>query len=102
MVIHGEVSAVNKGQRYVVASSADRSDVQIPYDYLVLTTGQRHIYFGHDEFERFAPGLKSLADGVAIRNRILQAFEQAEAEEDPSAHPELLTFVLRWRRTYRR
>jgi NADH dehydrogenase FAD-containing subunit len=78
----------------VVASSADRSEVQISYDYLILATGQRHSYFGHDEFERFAPGLKSLGDAVAIRNRILQAFEQAEAEEDPSAHPELLTFVL--------
>ncbi len=93
-VVLGEVSAVNKEQRYVVASSADRSEVQIPYDYLILATGQRHSYFGHDEFERFAPGLKSLADAVAIRNRVLQAFEQAEAEEDPSRHPELLTFVL--------
>jgi NADH dehydrogenase FAD-containing subunit/cytochrome bd-type quinol oxidase subunit 2 len=93
-VILGEVSAVNKDQRYVVASTADRSEVHIPYDYLILATGQRHSYFGHNEFERFAPGLKSLGDAVAIRNRILSAFEQAEAEEDPSAHPELLTFVL--------
>src|SRR5205823_4868869 len=57
-------------------------------------TGVRHSYFGHDEFARFAPGLKSLADAVAIRNRILRAFEQAEAEEDPSRHRDLLTFVL--------
>src|SRR5439155_25424274 len=90
----GEVSAVNKEQRYVVASSADRSEVQIPYDYLILATGVRHSYFGHNEFEQFAPGLKGLADAVAIRNRILQAFEQAEAEEDPSRHRDLLTFVL--------
>jgi NADH:ubiquinone reductase (H+-translocating) len=54
----------------------------------------RHSYFGHNEFEKFAPGLKSLADAVAIRNKILQAFEQAEAEEDPSRHRDLLTFVL--------
>src|SRR6185503_5484156 len=93
-VMLAEVSAVNKDQRYVVASSADRSEVQIPYDYLVLATGQRHSYFGHDEFERFAPGLKSLGDAVAIRNRVLQAFEQAEAEEDPSRHADLLTLVL--------
>src|SRR5712691_4545586 len=93
-VILGEVTAVNKEQRYIVASSADRHDVQIPYDYLILATGQRHSYFGHDEFERFAPGLKSLADAVAIRNRVLQAFEQAEAEEDPRRHRDLLTFVL--------
>jgi NADH dehydrogenase FAD-containing subunit/cytochrome bd-type quinol oxidase subunit 2 len=93
-VILGEVTAVNKEQRYVVANSADRKEVQIPYDYLILATGQRHSYFGRDEFERFAPGLKSLADAVALRNRILQTFEQAEAEEDPSQHRDLLTFVL--------
>ena len=93
-VLMAEVTAVNKEQRYVVASSADRADVKIPYDYLILATGARHSYFGHDEFERFAPGLKSLADAVAIRNRILQAFEEAEAEEDPRRHRDLLTFVL--------
>src|SRR6266704_3245064 len=83
-VIMAEVTGVNKEERYVLANSADRSQVQIPYYYLILATGQRPSYFGHDEFERFAPGLKSLADAVAIRNRLLQAFEQAEAEEDPS------------------
>src|SRR5216110_1012911 len=54
-VILGEVTAVNKEQRYIVASSADRTDVRIPYDYLILATGARHSYFGHDEFERSAP-----------------------------------------------
>jgi len=93
-VIMAEVTGVEVDNACVVASSADRSQVRIPYDYLVLATGQRHSYFGHDEFERFAPGLKSLADAVLIRNRILQAFEQAEAEEDPAAHRDLLTFVL--------
>ncbi len=93
-VFMAELTAVNKEQQYVVASSADRADVKIPYDYLILATGARHSYFGHDEFERFAPGLKSLADAVAIRNRILQAFEEAEAEEDPRRHRDLLTFVL--------
>ena len=93
-VILGEVTAVNKEQRYIVASSADRTDVRIPYDYLILATGARHSYFGHDEFERSAPGMKTLGDAVAIRNRILQAFEQAEAEEDPTRHRDLLTFVL--------
>ena len=93
-VIMGEVTGVNKEQRYVVASSADRTGVRIPYDYLVLATGVSHSYFGHDEFAPFAPGLKSLADAVAVRNRILKAFEQAEAEEDPSRHRDLLTFIL--------
>ena len=64
------------------------------YDYLVLATGATHSYFGHNEFEEFAPGLKSLADAVSSRNKILQAFEQAEAEEDPSRHRDLLTFIL--------
>jgi NADH dehydrogenase FAD-containing subunit len=93
-VIMAEVTGVEVDNSRVIASSADRSQVRIPYDYLVLATGQRHSYFGHGEFERFAPGLKSLADAVLIRNRVLQAFEQAEAEEDPAAHRDLLTFVL--------
>ena len=93
-VLLGEVTGVNKEQHYIVANSPDRSQMHIAYDYLILATGQRHNYFGHDEFERFAPALKSLADAVAIRNRVLQAFEQAEAEEDPSRHADLLTFVL--------
>src|SRR6266446_1660866 len=85
-VILGEVTGVDKDRKCVLVNSADRAAVPIPYDFLVLATGATHSYFGHDEFERFAPGLKSLADAVAIRNRILQAFEQAEAEEDPSRH----------------
>jgi NADH dehydrogenase FAD-containing subunit len=93
-VLMGEVTGVDTEQRCVLASSADRLDVPIPYDYLILATGARHSYFGHEAFEQFAPGLKSLADAVAIRNRILQAFEQAEAEENPSRHRDLLTFVL--------
>jgi NADH dehydrogenase len=93
-VLLGEVTGVNKEQRYIVASSADRREVPIRYDYLILATGVSHSYFGHDEFAPFAPGLKTLADAVAVRNRVLQAFEQAEAEEDPSRHRDLLTFVL--------
>src|SRR6266436_52106 len=93
-VILGEVTGVNKDSRRVLVNSADRDGVEIPYDYLVLAMGARHSYFGHAEFEKFAPGLKSLADAVAIRNKILHAFEQVEAEEDPSRHRDLLTFVL--------
>jgi NADH dehydrogenase len=93
-VLLGEVNGVDKDKKCVRASSTDRAAVPIAYDFLVLATGVTHSYFGHDEFERFAPGLKSLADAVAIRNKILQAFEQAEAEEDPRRHRDLLTFVL--------
>ena len=90
----GEVSGVDTERKVVFVSDADRQAVPVGYDYLVLATGVSHSYFGHNEFERFAPGLKSLADAVHIRNRILQAFEQAEAEEDPRSHRDLLTFVL--------
>jgi NADH dehydrogenase len=93
-VILGEVTGVDKDRQCVSVNSADRTDVPIPYDFLILATGVTHSYFGRDEFEKFAPGLKSLADAVAIRNKILQAFEQAEAEEDPTRHRDLLTFVL--------
>jgi NADH dehydrogenase len=93
-VILGEVTGVDKDKRCVLVNSADRTGVPIAYDYLILATGVTHSYFGHQEFEEFAPGLKTLADAVAIRNRILQAFEQAEAEEDPAQHRDLVTFVL--------
>ena len=93
-VLLGEVTGVNKEQKYVLASNADREGVPIPYDYLILATGATHSYFGHNEFAKYAPGLKSLADAVASRNKILQGFEQAEAEEDPNRHRDLLTFVL--------
>ena len=93
-VILGEVNGVDKGKKCVLASSVDRPSVPIPYDFLVLATGVTHSYFGHNEFARFAPGLKSLADAVAIRNKVLQAFELAETEEDPSRHRDLLTFIL--------
>jgi NADH:ubiquinone reductase (H+-translocating) len=93
-VILGDVTGVDADRRHVFVDSVDRADVAIAYDYLILATGASHSYFGHDEFEQFAPGLKSLADAVSIRNRILLAFEQAEAEEDPRRHRDLLTFVL--------
>jgi NADH dehydrogenase FAD-containing subunit len=93
-VLLGEVTSVNKAEKCVFVNSADREHVPLSYDFLILATGVNHSYFGHDDFAKFAPGLKSLADAVAIRNKILQAFEQAEAEEDPSRHPDLLTFVL--------
>jgi NADH:ubiquinone reductase (H+-translocating) len=93
-VIMGEVTAVNKDRRQVLVDDVDRKGVPLSYDFLILATGAQHSYFGHDEFERYAPGLKSLADAVAVRNKVLKAFEQAEAEEDPSRHKDLLTFVL--------
>src|ERR1700731_3819588 len=93
-VILGEVTGVDVNHQSILVNSVDREDVPVPYDYLVLATGAGHSYFGHDESAKFAPGLKGLADAVAARNKILRAFEQAEAEEDPSRHRDLLTFVL--------
>ena len=93
-VIQGEVTGVDKDKKCVLVSGADRFDVPLTYDYLILATGASHSYFGRNEFEKFAPGLKSLADAVATRNKVLEAFELAEAEEDPSRHRDLLTFVL--------
>jgi NADH:quinone reductase (non-electrogenic) len=66
----------------------------ISYDTLVLATGARHAYFGHDEWEPFAPGLKTLEDATTLRRRILVAFERAEREEDPAKRDALLTFVV--------
>ena len=93
-VILGEVTGVDKDRKCVFVSDADRQKVPITYDYLILATGASHSYFGHNEFAEYAPGLKSLADAEAARNKILQAFELAEAEEDPARHKDLLTFVL--------
>jgi len=93
-VILGEATGVDKEQKCVFVSDADRQNVPVAYDYLILATGATHSYFGHNEFEAFAPGLKSLADAEAARNKILQSFELAEAEQDPSRHQDLLTFIL--------
>ena len=65
-----------------------------PYDTLVLATGARHAYFGHDEWEPFAAGLKTLEDATTIRRRLLVAFERAESETDPATRAALLTFVI--------
>src|SRR5437667_6411917 len=66
----------------------------LSYDYLVLALGGRTSYFGHPEWEQFAPGLKSLEDAVRIRNRVLLAFEKAEGEADPERQGKLMTMVV--------
>jgi len=66
----------------------------VPYDTLVLATGATHAYFGHDEWEPVAPGLKTLEDATTIRRRLLLAFERAEMETDPAVQEALLTFVI--------
>jgi NADH dehydrogenase len=70
------------------------ADGALTYDYLVLAAGARHAYFGHEEWERDAPGLKNLEDALEIRRRILLAFEAADREADPARRRALLTFVI--------
>jgi NADH:ubiquinone reductase (H+-translocating) len=78
----------------LVKRSITLRDGTLDYDYLVLATGGRTSYFGHDEWEKFAPGLKDLDDAVEIRRRVLLAFEAAEKEPDGERRRELLTFVV--------
>jgi NADH dehydrogenase len=66
----------------------------VPFDFLIIATGARHSYFGHDDWERFAPGLKTLEDATEQRRRILLAFERAELEPDPAERERLTTFVV--------
>lgn len=71
-----------------------KSGRPIPFDYLILATGTRHSYFGHDEWEGDAPGIKTVDDATRLRAKILLAFERAEVESDPSKRAQLLTFVI--------
>jgi len=70
------------------------ADGELAYDHLVIATGATHSYFGHPEWERFAPGLKSIEDALEIRRRVLLAFEAAERETDPELQKAWLTFVV--------
>jgi NADH dehydrogenase len=86
-ILLGEVRSVDvQGRRVVVG------DEEVSYDYLVLATGATHSYFGHEEWERVAPGLKTVEDALTIRARVLEAFEKAEA--DPARSAKWLTFVV--------
>jgi NADH dehydrogenase len=67
---------------------------RIPYDYLVLATGARHAYFGHDDWEAHAQGIKKIDDATSLRRKILLAFERAEIEADAAERRRLLTFVV--------
>src|SRR5882762_3392159 len=89
-VLLGDVRAIDAQTRRVRLED----DSAIDYDYLILASGTSHTYFGHDDWARNAPGLKTLEDALAIRRRILVAFERAERETDPARQQRLLTFVL--------
>jgi len=90
-----EVSGVDVTRQVVLARDrADAEPRELPYDYLIVATGAREGYFGHDEWERYAPGLKTITDATAIRRKILLAFEAAEMEPDPAKARAWLTFVI--------
>src|SRR5438094_5286186 len=88
-VVLAEVQSVDVNKRIVHAG-----DLELAYDYLILATGARHSYFGHPEWERLAPGLKSLEDAVELRRRLLMAFEYAEKITDEAARKAAMTFVI--------
>jgi len=88
-VLLGTATGIDKEGRAVLIGER-----RVPYDHLVVATGARHAYFGHDDWEAVAPGLKSIDDATKVRRRILLAFEAAECSDDPSERQRLLTFVI--------
>jgi NADH:ubiquinone reductase (H+-translocating) len=88
-VIMARVTGIDLGARRV-----HTGEIVLPYDYLILATGATHSYFGHDDWEPLAPGLKTIADATEIRRRFLLAFERAEVVEDEAERARLLTFVI--------
>jgi NADH dehydrogenase len=88
-VLLAEARAIDTAARVVVT---DRDPVS--YDYLIVATGATHAYFGHPDWETWAPGLKTLDDALDMRRRVLLAFEAAEREQNPDVQHRLLTFVI--------
>lgn len=88
-VLLDEITGVDPDRREVLIGSR-----ALPYDFLILATGARHAYFGHDDWEPHAPGLKTIEDATLIRRRLLIAFERAETEPDAACRERLLTFVV--------
>jgi len=88
-VLLGEVTAIDADARRVTLEHGT-----LDYDFLIVATGATHAYFGHDDWAAHAPGLKTLDDALAIRRRVLSAFEAAERETDPAARAAWLSFVV--------
>ncbi len=89
-VLLGEATGIDAVAREV----RFKDGLSLPYDTLIVATGARHSYFGHDEWAPYAPGLKTIDDATEMRRRILIAFEAAEREADPERRREWMTFVL--------
>jgi NADH dehydrogenase len=89
-----DVTGIDLDAREVHATAVDGSDRTFAFDHLVVAAGARHSYFGHDEWEQHAPGLKTIADALELRRRIYGAFERADLAEDAAERRRLLTFVV--------
>jgi NADH dehydrogenase len=92
-VLLGDVVDIDLGARTVVAEFLDRR-FGVPYDSLIVAAGASQSYFGHDQFARYAPGMKTIDDALELRGRIFGAFEAAELETDPGRRDALLTFAV--------
>src|SRR5262245_12145651 len=92
-VLLADAKEINPIAGTVLLAEGDR-DMSLSYDYLIVSTGAAHAYFGHSEWASRAPGLKTLDDALDIRRQILLAFEAAERESDPQRRVRLLTFVI--------
>ncbi len=88
-VLQGEVKGLELSSQKIQTSFGE-----LPFDYLILACGSRHSYFGHNDWEKFAPGLKTIEQATEIRRRVLLAFEEAERLSDPAQRKKLLTFVI--------
>jgi NADH:ubiquinone reductase (H+-translocating) len=93
-VMMAEVTAIDLNSRSVNISYPPSGTHKIAFDFLVIAAGMQSSYFGHDEFARYAPGLKNLRDAEAIRTKILSAYELAELTDDETERSRLMTFVL--------
>jgi NADH dehydrogenase len=88
-VVLGRVTAIDKERRAAILG-----EQRITYDYLVVATGARHAYFGHDDWEPYAPGLKKIDDATDIRRKLLLAFERSENSDDEAERRRLMTFLV--------
>jgi NADH:ubiquinone reductase (H+-translocating) len=93
-VVLAEVTGVDLNLRTVDATCPELGIRKVPFDFLVVASGMRPSYFGHDEFAKYAPGLKNLNDAETIRTKILSAFELAEETDDAGERDRQMTFVL--------
>jgi NADH dehydrogenase len=89
-VMLGEVTKISAAEKYIILADG----TVVPYDILVIASGATHAYFGHDAWEKFAPGLKTIDDARDIRSRLLLSFERADMSHDPAEKKRLMTFVV--------